>query len=159
MSASDQRPPPTAGPFGLGRQGYIIIAVIIGGSAALAVSQRGSWTAVLLSALLPPLVLFPLIYLLTRNWQGGPNWQQGLGGGDLLTFLARTNPIMFVLFGQTMRRSNNEEYRRLLGSGPYGLGLAGYVVSLVLILSPLLIALIIMALTGRLPTHSGPHFP
>jgi hypothetical protein len=44
-------------------------------------------------------------------------------------------------------------------SGPFGMGQQGYLIALIVILASLIFALIFVAVTGRLPTHSGPHFP
>jgi hypothetical protein len=146
----------------MGRQGYLTIAIILG-TAAFAASRSGDWTSLLVSALLPPLVLFPLIFALSRRWQGGAQVRDRRGGPrqrfDLMTFLARTNPVMFLLFGILSGRSDDDRYRRLLRSGPYGKGQQGYFIALILILTPLILTLIIVAVTGHQPMHIGPHHP
>lgn len=43
--------------------------------------------------------------------------------------------------------------------GPFGVGQQGYLFALIIILAPLILALIIVAVTGQLPTHSAPHLP
>jgi hypothetical protein len=79
---------------------------------------------------------------------------------NLLTFLARTNPFMFLLFGALSRRQDDPEYRQLLESGPFALGERGYIFVILIIvvgLAPLLLTLIFVAVTGHQPTHTGPH--
>ncbi|MGH2448134.1 MAG: hypothetical protein ACRDFS_05970 [Chloroflexota bacterium] len=77
---------------------------------------------------------------------------------DLLTLLARTNPLMFLLLGAMTRGVDDERYQELVRSGPFGLGQYGYLFALVIILAPLALALIITAATGQFPTHGTPRF-
>lgn len=146
----------------MGWQGYVIIAIIIMSTAIFAAS-RTDWASLLLSALVPPLILFPLIFVLSRpggERDGAHNRMHDSGRGvDFLTFLARTNPIMFLLVGAVSRRQDDEQYQQLLSAGPYALGRRGYLVLVLLILLPLIGALIITVVSGQLPTHSGPQFP
>jgi hypothetical protein len=46
-----------------------------------------------------------------------------------------------------------------LGSGPFDMGQQGYLIALIVTLMPLILALIIVAVPGQIPPHSGPHFP
>jgi hypothetical protein len=153
---------PASGPFGMGRQGYHIIAIVVGVTGLFAAS-RSDWTSMLVSALVLPLIMFPIIFALSRRLQDGAKVRgSGIGlmeDADPITFLARTNPIMFLLFGALSRRSDDNRYRQLLRAGPYGMGQQGYLIALILILSPLVLALMITALTGQQPSHNGPHFP
>jgi hypothetical protein len=148
-------------PFGMGRQGWAIALIIILVTVAFA-ATRTTWQSMVLSAVLPPLILFPLIYFLTRRWRDGstaPASRASSGeSGDLMTFLARTNPLMFLLFGVLSGRSNDDDFQQLFRSGPYGMGQMGYLVLLLLILSPLILVILITAVTGQQPGHIGPHF-
>ena len=112
----------------------------------------------LIAALIPPLILFPLIFALTRprSTQARAGRADGRSGMDLLTFLARTNPFMFLLFGALTGRQNDEDYQRLRSAGPYTLGGAGYLFLLVLCLLPLISVIVVLAATGNLPTHGSP---
>jgi hypothetical protein len=151
-----------SGLFGRARQGHLIIAIIVVGTALLA-ATRTDWASMLVSALVLPLIMVAVIYLVSQIWRNGPEGSERSRGPrqetDLLTFLARTNPLMFLLFGTASRGVDDDRYGELLGFGPYGMGGRGYVIALVVVLGPLLISLIIMALTGQLPTHSTPHIP
>src|SRR5947209_18532018 len=159
MADTDHDPGP--GPFGMGWQGYLITAVVILATAVFAATRR-DWTAVLISALILPLIVFALLHLVTRFWHGETRLRQSTrtsgAGIVLLTFLARTNPFMFLLLGSTSRSGDDERYRELLRSGPFGLGQHGYLFALLIILAPVALALIITAATGHAPTHSAPSF-
>lgn len=148
-----------SGPFGMGGQGYLIIAVVILTSALFAATRR-DWASMLFSALVLPLIMFVIIDILSRLWPVGTSVRGGNTGTredmDPLTFLARTNPIMFLLFAALNRGADDSRYGEYLRSGPYGMGQQGYLLALVVILAPLGLALIITAVTGGLPTHSGP---
>jgi hypothetical protein len=162
MKDDNRNQPPRSGPFGLGWQGYLVIAIIIVVTALFAAS-RSDWTSMLLSALLPPLILFSIICALSRRSRDGAKARDRRIGpredGDLITFLARTNPVMFLIFGALSRRSDDDRYQQLLRSGPFGMGQQGYLIVLILLLAPLILALIITVLTGQQPTHSGSHLP
>jgi hypothetical protein len=153
---------PASGPFGLAGQGYLIVAIIIVGTAVLA-ATRTDWTSVIISALVLPLIMVGVIYVVSRFWRNEPQVPERSRGPcqgmDLLAFLARTNPLMFLLFGAASRGVDDDRYQELLGSGPYGMGRYGNFIVLAIFLGPLFISLVIMALTGQLPTHSTPHIP
>ena len=68
-------------------------------------------------------------------------------------FLARTNPIMFLLFGSLLRRTDEARYRELLESGPYGLGRNGYLLIACCVLAPLVLTVMVTALSGQPPGH------
>lgn len=166
---NDNRNQPGSGPFGMGWQGYVIVAIIILGSSVFA-ATRSDWTSLLVSALGLPLLIFFLLFLLTRLLSRPQRAAQEpvtriepRGGIDLLTFLARTNPFMFLLFGSLSRGPDDPEYQQLLRSGPYTLGRQGYIFLFLMLvvfsLAPLIVTLIFVALTGHLPTHTGPQFP
>jgi hypothetical protein len=92
------------------------------------------------SALVLPVIVFPLILALSARSHDGSK-VHGLGAGfrgrdDLMVFLARTNPVMFLMFGLLTRRSNDDRYQELLRAGPYGLGQRGILIALILILTP-----------------------
>lgn len=161
MADTNHNRRPASGPFGMGWQGYLLVAVVILATALFAATRR-DWTSMLISTLLLPLVVFALLHLVTRFRQGGTSPRQRGGGPgdgmDLLTFLARTNPFMFLLLGAMNRGVDDERYQELLRSGPFGLGQYGYVVALLIILAPLALALIITAATGQFPTHSAQHW-
>lgn len=146
----------------MGWQGWLIIAIVILVTALFA-ATRSDWQSMLVSALVPPLIIFPLIFALSRFWRDGARASDGRQGPgqefDLLNVLARTNPIMFLLLGALSRRSNDDRYRQLLSSGPFGMGQQGYLIALIIILAPLILALVITALAGQPLTHSGSHFP
>lgn len=78
---------------------------------------------------------------------------------DPLTFLAHTNPFTFLLVTVLRRGEGDDRYRELLQSRPYGPGGYGILVAFIIIAVLLLIAVTIMAGTGQVPTHGGPHFP
>ena len=162
MEESDETPRPASGPFRMGRQGYLIVAIIIVVTAIFA-ATRSDWTSMMVSAIVPPLIIFPLIHLLTHGRQGEATVRDTVRGSrenvDLMTLLARTNPITFLMLGVVRRRSDDERYQQLLSSGPFGMGRKGYLVALGLILGPLILTLIIIALTGQQPAYTGPHFP
>ena|SRR5579884_435786 len=162
MKENDQHLRSGSGPFGMGWQGYLIVAIVILGTALFA-ATRSNWQSMLVSALVLPLLMFSLIFALSHLWQNGAKVRnRSIGpreGMDLLTFLARTNPIMFLFLGALSRRSDDDRYQQLLRSGPYGMGQQGYLIAFLLLLTPLLITLIIMAFTGQQPTHIGPHLP
>jgi hypothetical protein len=145
----------------MGRQGWLIIVFIILVTAVFA-ATRSDWPSMLVAALVPPLIMFPLIFVLTRRWQDGARVRDRRVGPredfELLTFLARTNPIMFLVFGALSGRSQDDRFQQLYRAGPYGMGRTGYLFALLIILAPLALALIITAVTGQLPAHSGPHF-
>lgn len=153
-----QNKPTSAGPFDLGLQGYLVIAIIVLATAVFA-ATRSDWVSMIFAAIIPPLILFPLIALLARAGRRetsalSDRREQGI---DVMTFLARTNPLMFLLFGSVARRTDEERYQELLRAGPYGMGMAGYVFFLLIILCPLVLAIVVMLLTGRPPGHSGLH--
>jgi hypothetical protein len=165
----DQNRPPWSGPFGMGWQGYLIVAIVILGSAVFA-ATRSDWVSLLVSALGLPLLIFSLLFLLTRllsrSQQGAPARDRRIEprqGMDLLTFLARTNPFMFLLFGALTRRQDDPEYQQLLRSGPFTLGRQGYTFLFLMLvvfgLAPLIVTLIFVAVMGHPPTHTDPHFP
>ncbi len=162
MNDDDQNQRPGLGLFGLGWQGYLIIAIIIVGTALFA-ATRGDWTSMLISALVLPLIMVALVHVLSRfRRDGSPVHDRRSGPGrdmDLLTFLTSTNPVMFLLVGALSRGADDDRYRELLRSGPYGMGQAGYLLALMVILAPLILAIIITAVSGQLPAHSAPHFP
>jgi hypothetical protein len=161
MQHDDQRQPLHSGPFDMGRQGYLITAIIILVTALFA-ATRSDWQSMVIAALVPPLIMFPLIFALGRRQDEAraPGRRTGSQESmDLMTFLARTNPLMFLMFGTLTRRSDDTKYQELLRSGPYGMGRLGYVLFLILILAPLILTLLLAALTGQQPTHTGPHFP
>jgi len=120
-------------------------------------ASRRDWASLLLSALVLPLVLFFIAIVLSRWLQDGEKVRarrrEPRESMDLITFLARTNPIMFLLFGALSRRSDEERYQQLWRSGPYGMGQQGYVIALVILLAPLMLTLIIITLIGQQPTH------
>jgi hypothetical protein len=161
MNDNDDNQRSWSGPFGMGWRGYLIIAIVILATAVFAATRR-DWTSMLISALILPLVMFAVIHVLSRFWRGGTRARDSRRGPrqdvDLLTFLARTNPFLFLLFGALNRGADDDRYQELLRSGPYGMGQYGYLVGLIIILTPLILALIITAVTGQLPTHSAPHF-
>jgi hypothetical protein len=146
----------------MGRQGYLILAIIIAGSALFA-ATRHDWPSMLVSALGLPLMTVALFQLLSRFWRSRPQVRDSRytprQNVDPLTFLARTNPLMLLLFGALSRGTDDGRYGELLRSGPYGLGQYGYLIALLIIIGPLILALIIMAFTGQLPAHIGPHLP
>lgn len=165
----DQNRPPWSGPFGIGWQGYLIVGIIILGSAVFA-ATRSDWTSLLVSALVLPLLIFSPLFLLTRllsqpqhSAQERDRRIEPREGMDLLTFLARTNPFMFLLFGGLSRGPDDPEYQQLLKSGSFTLGRQGYVflffILVVFGLAPLIVTLIFVAVIGHPPTHTGPHFP
>ena len=158
MKHDDRNQPPRSGPFGMGLQGYLLVAIIIAATALFAATRSG-WIPMLLSALLPPLILFPLIFALSRRSQDGARMRDSTAGpardADPLTFLVRTNPFMFLLLAVAGRRTDEDRFRELLASGPYGMGRYGYLMLIALILTPLILTLIITALTGRQPAHMG----
>ncbi len=162
MNHNDRNRRSPSGPFGMGRQGYIIIAIVILATAIFA-STRTDWISMLAGALILPLVVLAVIHVLSRLWRGGTRSRDSRRaprqGVDLLTFLARTNPIMFLLVGGATRGVDDSQYQDLLRSGPYGMGWYGYVIVLAIVLGPLILALLIVAVTGQLPGHGGPHVP
>jgi hypothetical protein len=161
MADTDHNQRPGSGPFGMGRQGYLVVAIVVLATALFAATRR-DWTSMLISALLFPLIVFALVHLVTRFRQAGMRPWERRGtpgeGMDPLTFLARTNPFMFLLLGAVSRGVEDERYQELLRSGPFGLGQYGYFVALLIILAPLALALIITAATGQIPMHTAPHF-
>ncbi len=156
MGDNGQNQQPWSGPFGMGWQGYLVTAIIILVSALFAASRR-DWTSLLLSALVLPLVVFLIAAVVSRWLQDGEKVsarkREPRENMDLITFLARTNPIMFLLFGALSRRSDEERYQQLLRSGPYGMGQQGYLIAILILLAPLTLTLIIIAVTGQQPTH------
>jgi protein-S-isoprenylcysteine O-methyltransferase Ste14 len=146
----------------MGRQGYLIVAIIVVVTGFFAAS-RSDWTSMLVSALVLPLIMFLIICAVSQRWRGGATLHPrrgGLTGGmDLITFLARTNPVMFLIFGGLGRRLDDDRYQQLVGSGPYGMGRQGYLLALTLLLAPLTLALVVTAVTGHQLAHSGPGFP
>jgi hypothetical protein len=165
----DQNQPPRSGPLGMGWQGYLVVAIVIIGSAVFA-ATRSDWTSLLVSALGLPLLIFSLLFVLSRMLSRPPSdakvqgWRRKPGEGmDLLTFLARTNPFMFLLFGAMTRGPDDPEYQQLLQSGPFTLGRQGYLFLVLILvvfgLAPLIVTLIFVALSGHSPAHTGPHFP
>ncbi len=161
MSDSGRNLRPSPGPFGMGTQGYLIIALIIVGT-ALYTMTRGDWTSMLISALGFPLIMIALVHILSRfRWNEphlrGRRREPGQGV-DLLTILVRTNPFTFFLAGLLSRGVDDDRYQELLQSGPYGMGQYGYFIVLAVVIGPLIVALILMALTGQLPAHLAPHF-
>src|SRR4051812_44696631 len=113
------------GPFGMGRQGYLVIAIVILVTARFA-ATRSDWTSIVVGAIVPPLIIFPILFAVSRLWQEPgttPERSTGPGEGmDLMTFLARINPLMFLMFSALSRRSDDERYQQLRQSGPYGMG-------------------------------------
>lgn len=162
MSNSGQHRGSPSGPFGMGPQGYLIIAIVILGAAVFA-ATRMDWASMLVSALVLPIGVLAIIQALSRLRRGGTRDRVSRSGPhqnvDLLTFLARTNPIMFLVFGAVSPGVDDTHYQDLLRSGPYGMGRNGYLIALAIILGPLILAVIITALAGQLPAHSGPRFP
>lgn len=158
MNDDHWQPHPPSGPLGLGRQGYLLIAIVIGGCTFFSLT-RGDWTTAIISAIVLPLVMFSIIAVLSRLGQPGKRDQREVaepgGGIDLLTVLARTNPLMFLLVGMLYRNSNGENYQDLLRTGPFGLGQGGYLIALVILLAPLLLFVLVTALTGGVPSHRG----
>lgn len=156
MEDSGQNRQPWSGPFGMGRQGYLVTAIIILVSALFAASRR-DWTSLLLSALVLPLVVFLTAAVVSRWLQDGEKVsarrREPRENMDLITFVARTNPIMYLLFGALSRHSDEERYQQLLRSGPYGMGQQGYLIAILILLAPLTLTLIIIAVTGQQPTH------
>lgn len=163
----DQNVPPASGPFGMGWQGYLVVAIIVFGSAVFA-ATRSDWVSMLVSAVCLPLAAFSLLLLFSRMLSGLAHGSTVQGhqnesreGMNLLTFLARTNPFMFLLFGALSRRQDDPEYQQLLESGPFTLGQQGSVFLILMLvivgLAPLLLTLIFVAVTGHQPTHTGPH--
>lgn len=150
------------GPFGMGRQGYLILAIIILGSALFATTRR-DWISMIVSALVLPLVMFGLVHLLSRFWGNGLRTPDGEREArpamDPLTFAARTNPFMFLLLGAFSRRTGDDRYEELLRTGPYGLGQYGYLITLLILLAPLALTFLILVFTGQLPAHNSPQFP
>jgi len=67
---------PGSGPFGMGWEGHVVIAIIIVASAVFAASRGSDWVAVLISGVVPPLVMFALIYAVSHVASGG---QRGRG--------------------------------------------------------------------------------
>lgn len=151
-----------AGPFGMGWQGYLIIAIIVLGSALLAATS-GDWPMMLITALVLPLAMVTLVQIVNRFRRNAPQLRDTRRGpmqdADLLAFLARTNPFMFLLAGALGRGMDDDRYRDLLGSGPYGMGKNGYVLALIIVLGPLILTLIIVTVTGQLPPHHSPRLP
>jgi hypothetical protein len=146
----------------MGWQGWLIIAIITLGSALFAATRK-DWTSMLISAIILPLIMFAIISLLSRAWRGRTQLpersRESSRNVDLMTFLARTNPVMFLILGALDRGADDERYQELLRSGPFGLGPWGYLAVVLLVLTPLILTLIIVAVTGQLPAHSGPSFP
>jgi len=153
----------------MGWQGYLVVAVVIVGSAVFA-ATRSDWVSLLVSALGLPLLVFSLLFLLTRrssrSRQAGPGGHRSIEPGEgmnLLTFLARTNPFMFLLFGAATHRRDDPQYQQLLRLGPFTLDRQGYafvfLILAVAVLAPLIVTLIFVAVLGHPPTHTGPHFP
>jgi len=161
MEDNDWNQGPGSGPFGMGWQGWLILASIILATALFA-ATRSDWTSMLISALILPLIVFAIVHVLSRIWQGGTRARDSRRGPsedlDLLPFLARTNPVMFLLFGALSRSMDDDQYQELLRSGPFGMGQHGYLIAFTIILAPLILALIIVTVTGQLPTHSAPQF-
>ncbi len=162
MNDDHQIQRPVSGPFGMGWQGYLVLAIIIVGTAFFA-ATRNDWASMLTFALVLPLVMITLIHVLIRFWRDESQIHDKSRGPrqdvDLLAFLARTNPFMFLVFGALSRGVDDERYQELLRSGPYAMGRHGYLIALMVILGPLILVLIIVATTGQIPTHSAPHFP
>ncbi|MDQ2744009.1 MAG: hypothetical protein M3Z66_17175 [Chloroflexota bacterium] len=162
MNDNYQNLRPPSGPFGMGWQGYLIIAIIILGTALFA-ATRSDWTSMLVSALVLPVIMVALIHVLSRLWRGRTEGRDRRSGPrqdmDLLTFLARTNPLMFLLIGTLSRGVDDDRYQELLRSGPYGMGQHGYLIVLFVFLAPLILTLIIVGVTGQPPGQIAPHFP
>jgi hypothetical protein len=162
----EQNLPPSSGPFGMGRQGYLVVAIIIFGSAVFA-ATRSDWVSMLVIAVCLPLAAFSLLLLLSRMLSGRSHARTVQGrrnesreAMNLLTFLARTNPFMFLLFGAMSRRQDDPEYQELLESGPFTVGQRGHIFLILILvvgLAPLLLTLIFVAVTGHQPTNTGPH--
>jgi hypothetical protein len=161
MDGQDKNRDSWSGPFGMGWQGWLVTGIIIVVTAVFAATRNG-WQSRIIAALVPPLILFPLISFLSRFLQRGPGRRdRGRGPGeqfDLMTFLARTNPFMFLLLGAFGQGTDDARYQELLQSGPYGMGPRGYLILFILFLTPLILALIILAVTGQLPLHSSAPF-
>lgn len=161
MNDTNRNLRPSSGPFGMGWQGYIIIAIIILGTALFA-STRRDWMSLLISALLLPLIMVALIHMLSRFWRNGAEFRDGRirlkPDAGLLDFLSRTNPFMFLLVGTLSRSVDEDRYQELLRSGPYGMGRCGYLITLVFVLGPVILAIIIMGFTSQPLSHSGLHF-
>lgn len=146
------------GPFGIGWLGSLIIIIL---ATAIFAATRRDWTSMLIGALVLPVVMIASIHVLSRAWRGGTGVRdRGRGprdGVDLLTFIARTNPVMFLFFGALTRGADDDRYQELVRSGPFGMGQYGYLIGLIIILMPLVLALTISVVTGQLPTDNVPH--
>jgi glucose dehydrogenase len=75
MHVHDPNQRPGSGPFGMGWQEYLVIGVVILATALFAATRR-DWTSMLVSALILPPIVFALLHVLTRFWQGGARPRQ-----------------------------------------------------------------------------------
>jgi hypothetical protein len=146
----------------MGWQGYLILGIIIAGTGLFA-ATRDTWTAMLVSAFVLPLVLVALIQVASRLcWDAPrvPDRRSDPGQSpDILSVIARTNPFMLLLVYALTRRPHDDRFQELFRFGPYGMGTYGYLVALAVVLGPLILSLMAVALTGQLPAHGGSHFP
>jgi hypothetical protein len=65
----DRNLPASPGPFGMGGQGYLVVTIIIFGSALFA-ATRSDWISMLVTAVCLPLAVFSLLFLLSRLLSG-----------------------------------------------------------------------------------------